>query len=118
MMRSAIFERLRMTRQKTSTDTELAAFRRQIDEIDDKIIDLLIERTGIVGRVGELKRKAAPGRCPIRPGREAEMLRRIMKNSKTPFLARRRRRHLAHHHRHVHLGGSAAQAFGLRARPR
>ncbi len=58
--------------------TELNAFRKQIDELDDKLIDLLIERISIVQRVGELKRNTAPGQCPIRAGREADMVRRIM----------------------------------------
>lgn len=56
----------------------LASFRQQIDALDDKIIDLLIERIGIVTRVGTFKRQAWPGKCPIRAGREAEMVRRIV----------------------------------------
>lgn len=59
-------------------ETELATYRRQIDTIDDQIIELLKERIGIVSRVGEMKRRTAPGRCPIRPAREAEMVRRVM----------------------------------------
>lgn len=59
-------------------NAELAAFRRQIDEYDDRIIQLLIERTKVVERVGEFKRRTAPGQCPIRPGREAQQVRRIM----------------------------------------
>jgi chorismate mutase len=64
---------------ENTTDSKLAAFRKQIDEMDDKIIQLLIERIGIVSQVGEMKRKVAPGACPIRAGREAEQVRRIMK---------------------------------------
>lgn len=60
-------------------ETELAVYRRQIDAIDDEIARLLMERTGIVERVGAFKRRTAPGRCPLRPGREAEMVRRVMK---------------------------------------
>jgi len=60
-------------------ESELAAFRKQIDELDDTLIDLLKERIGIVSRVGEFKRRSAPGRCPIRPAREAEMIHRVMK---------------------------------------
>ena len=72
---------------KDSTDSEIAAFRQQIDEIDDKIANLLIERTAVVSRVGEVKHKAGPGKCPIRPGREAAMVRRITaKFENTPFL--------------------------------
>lgn len=67
-----------MTR-KDLPETELNAFRKQIDDIDDTIIELLKERIGIVARVGEYKRRTAPGRCPIRPAREAEMIRRVAK---------------------------------------
>jgi len=59
-------------------EDELAGYRQKIDAIDDKIIALLLERTGVVGQVGEYKRRTAPGRCPVRPGREAEMVRRVM----------------------------------------
>lgn len=66
--------------QKTTPDNpELAKFRSQIDALDVQIINLLKDRIAIVNQVGELKRKTAPGRCPIRPGREADMLRTIMK---------------------------------------
>ena len=58
---------------------ELTVFRKQIDDIDDQLIALLKERIGIVGRVGEYKQRTTPGRCPIRPAREAEMVRRIVK---------------------------------------
>jgi len=56
---------------------ELDNFRREIDHIDDQIADLLKRRLGVVQRVGEFKRETAPGLCPIRPGREATMIRRI-----------------------------------------
>ncbi len=59
-------------------DTELSALRQQIDALDDKIISLIIERTGVVANVGALKNKALPGQCHIRPGREADMVRRVM----------------------------------------
>ena len=70
--------------------SELLEFRSKIDAIDDKIMGLLQERIGIVGQVGAFKRRTAPGRCPLRPGREAEMVRRIMdrfknNNGTTPF---------------------------------
>lgn len=65
----------------------LAEHRRQIDALDDKIIALLIERIGIVGKVGELKRRAHPGQCPIRSAREAEVVRRVMEEFEdSPFL--------------------------------
>ncbi len=57
---------------------ELTKFRRQIDEIDEVIIEQLIKRTQIVKQVGEFKQKTASELCPIRSGREAEMVRRIV----------------------------------------
>src|SRR5690606_4523874 len=65
---------------------ELTGFRKEIDAIDDEIIRLLIKRTSVVSNVGEFKRKHHPGQCPIRPGREARMLRRVMeKIAPSPF---------------------------------
>lgn len=63
---------------QNNTNAELAKFRQQIDAIDGKIVDLLIKRTDVVSQVGEMKRRNAPDQCPIRPGREAMQLRRIM----------------------------------------
>lgn len=70
-----------MEKQDTSPNIqhELQAFRGQIDALDDKIIALLKERIGIVGKVGEYKRRHFPGQCPIRAGREADLVRRIAK---------------------------------------
>jgi len=57
---------------------ELTAFRQKIDAIDDQIVALLADRSQVVKQVGALKDKTTPGQCAIRPGREADMLRRIM----------------------------------------
>ena len=64
---------------ENAVNANLAAFRKHIDELDDNIIRLLAERIGVVEKVGAMKRSEAPGICPIRPGREAEQLRRIMR---------------------------------------
>jgi chorismate mutase/prephenate dehydratase len=58
---------------------ELIEFRRQIDELDEKIAILLLERTEVVANVGRFKNKTTPGQCPIRAGREADQIRRIIK---------------------------------------
>lgn len=58
---------------------ELVEFRRQIDEMDNQIASLLKQRSQIVEKVGEYKRKQGHNGCFIRPGREADMLRRIWK---------------------------------------
>jgi chorismate mutase / prephenate dehydratase len=55
--------------------SDLADLRRQIDEIDDQLHDLLIERAGIVGRVAAGKKD--DGVAFYQPGREAAILRRL-----------------------------------------
>lgn len=64
-------------------DTALTTLRSHIDGIDAKLIALLHERSQYVREVGRLKHEHAPNRCPIRPGREAEQLRRIVEECKT-----------------------------------
>lgn len=61
-----------------ANDLSLDGLRRQIDEIDDQIHDLLMRRTEIVGRVGALKRRDDAPALALRPGREAEIVRRIV----------------------------------------
>jgi chorismate mutase len=56
---------------------ELVEFRRQIDDMDGQIIALLKQRSKVVEQVGDFKRKQGHKGCFIRPGREADMLRRI-----------------------------------------
>lgn len=58
-------------------DETLQNFRRDIDAVDERLFALIRERTAIVRKVGTLKNGEAPGRCPIRPGREAQQLRRV-----------------------------------------
>lgn len=65
---------------------ELSALRQQIDSIDDQLAELLLRRIALVADVGELKRRHTPGQNPIRPAREADMVRRIVaKFVGTPF---------------------------------
>ncbi|MGE4278727.1 MAG: chorismate mutase [Magnetospirillum sp.] len=59
-----------------STDTEtLERIRRDIDRIDDRIHDLLMERAALVEKVAQAK--AGDASVPLRPGREAEIVRRL-----------------------------------------
>ncbi|MCE3233307.1 MAG: pheA [Rickettsiaceae bacterium] len=60
-----------------SQQEDLSKFRAQIDEIDDKIINLLKDRMEIVKQVGELKAKTSATASFIRAGREASMLRNL-----------------------------------------
>ena len=60
-----------------STDTSLSQLdtvRREIDALDDAIHDLLKRRVALVGQVARAKGRG----LPIRPGREAVILRRLM----------------------------------------
>ena len=68
-------------------DPTLDDLRHEIDEIDDKIHDLLMRRTEIVGRVGALKRRTDSPPLALRPGREAEIIRRIVARHRGAFPA-------------------------------
>jgi chorismate mutase/prephenate dehydratase len=57
--------------------SDLEQLRRRIDEIDDRLQDLLIERTDIVSRVGAHKRGNG-GVAAHQPAREAEIIRRLV----------------------------------------
>jgi len=58
----------------TSDPTDLDALRREIDEIDARLLAAIAERTAVVRKVG-----AAKGGGPVlRPGREAQVLRRLL----------------------------------------
>jgi chorismate mutase / prephenate dehydratase len=54
---------------------DLADFRRRIDEIDERLHDLIIERAAIVARIAASK--AETGVSYYQPAREAEILRRL-----------------------------------------
>ncbi len=65
-----------------TADQALAGYRREIDEIDDQIRDLLGRRMEIVDKVGAAK--AGDG-IKLRPGREAQILRRLMAQNTSDF---------------------------------
>ncbi|CAA7619810.1 Chorismate mutase [Candidatus Terasakiella magnetica] len=60
----------------------LEKLRREIDRIDDSIHDLLIERSALVERVAAAK---VGDRVTLRPGREAQILRRLLSRHKGRF---------------------------------
>lgn len=62
----------------------LADLRRELDEIDDAIHDLIIRRSQVVTEVGRAK-EFAGGRGVLRPGREARILRRLVERHVGPF---------------------------------
>jgi chorismate mutase/prephenate dehydratase len=55
---------------------EIAALRAEIDAIDDAMHDLLIQRSLVVGRLAGSRAKGSGS--PLRPGREAVVLRRLL----------------------------------------
>ncbi|MEX1110074.1 MAG: chorismate mutase [Dongiaceae bacterium] len=59
--------------------------RRRIDTIDDALHDLLIERAAIGRRIGTVKGAARNGGAAWRPGREAQVLRRLAARHRGPL---------------------------------
>ena len=59
-----------------ATPSDLAELRRRLDEIDDKLHDLLIERGEIISMVAASKRDGKL--AAFQPGREAEIVRRLV----------------------------------------
>jgi len=62
--------------------SELAALRAEIDRLDDALHDTLMRRAEVVARIGGLGVK---GRSPLRPGREAAVLRRLLARHSGPM---------------------------------
>jgi chorismate mutase len=57
-------------------EAEIAALRAEIDTLDDAIHDLLMQRSAVVARLAGSRAKG--GTTPLRPGREAAVLRRLL----------------------------------------
>jgi chorismate mutase / prephenate dehydratase len=60
----------------------LAALRAELDRIDDTIHDLLLARAAVVEQVAT---QGGKGRVPIRPGREADIVRRLLARHTGPL---------------------------------
>ena len=56
----------------------LENLRAEIDRIDQALLELLIERTDVVRRIGDLKQDHQSGKLAVRPAREAQILRRLV----------------------------------------
>ena len=61
----------------------LADLRRRIDELDDALHDILMQRAAVVEGVHRVKRQDATP--PLRPGREAQILRRLLAQHRGAF---------------------------------
>jgi chorismate mutase-like protein len=67
------------------SNNDLDQLRRQIDEIDDALHDLLQKRMQVVELVGQAKGAAAGKTLAMRPGREAVVMRRLLAQHKGRF---------------------------------
>ncbi|CCG42590.1 chorismate mutase [Magnetospirillum molischianum] len=66
----------------TQDSTSLDSLRREIDSIDESIHDLLIQRSALVERIANAKGETI---TVLRPGREAEILRRLLARHRGQF---------------------------------
>jgi chorismate mutase/prephenate dehydratase len=66
-----------------SKKDKLDELRKKIDEVDDKILNLLNERASIVKKVGEIKKKIKANFYV--PYRETEIIKRLQSKTKGPF---------------------------------
>lgn len=60
----------------------LATLRAELDRLDDAMHDLLMQRAGVVAHVAAL---GARGKVPFRPGREADIIRRLVARHAGPL---------------------------------
>jgi len=66
----------------------LATLRRTIDSLDDQLHDLLMQRADVVAEVAKAKLQEGGAAAPVfRPGREAEILRRLVASNRAPLPA-------------------------------
>jgi chorismate mutase-like protein len=71
----------------SAPETPLDELRREIDGIDDSLHDLIMRRAALVQRIGQAKAAAGNGASPLRPGREAAVLRRLVGRHQGPLPA-------------------------------
>ena len=62
----------------TALAPPLDDLRAEVDRIDQAVLELLIERTGVVREIGRIKADRLNGRLAARPAREAVILRRLV----------------------------------------
>lgn len=67
----------------SASEDRLKSLRREIDEIDDKLHDLIMARMNTVAKIG--KAKNADNQDILRPAREALILRRLVERHQGPF---------------------------------
>ena len=67
----------------SSASPSLADLRRRIDELDEGLHDVLMARAAVVEGIAALKQRDATP--PLRPGREARIIRRLLARHRGPF---------------------------------
>lgn len=65
-----------------SSGMRLAALRSELDRVDDALHDALMRRAELVAQVAAL---GAKGKVPLRPGREASIIRRLLARNRGPL---------------------------------
>ena len=68
-----------------TTDKKLGEIRKRIDEIDNKLIQLISDRANLAAEIAEIKKTKDDGKSFYRPEREAQILRRVIKENKGPL---------------------------------
>jgi chorismate mutase / prephenate dehydratase len=71
----------------TTAPPPLEHLRAEIDRIDQEVLDLLVARSAVVRRIGEVKGDRLDGRPALRPAREAKILRRLAERANGRFPA-------------------------------
>ena len=69
----------------TTAPPPLEHLRAEIDRIDQEVLDLLVARSAVVRRIGEVKGDRLDGRAALRPAREAQILRRLAQRANGRF---------------------------------
>ncbi len=75
---------------KAVSEEDLEPFREQIDEIDQKLVQLLNERSSLANNIGHIKQQLG---LPIyMPAREKQILKNVMRMNPGPLSAKAMRR--------------------------
>jgi chorismate mutase / prephenate dehydratase len=69
-----------------SNSDELERLRAQIDEVDDRLLELISERARLAAAVARVKNAAPDNHGFYRPEREAQILRKVMTHNRGPLL--------------------------------
>ena len=76
---------MRVVEERMGTHKDIQQYRQSIDRIDDEILRLLNERSKNVVEIGKLKKQSDTEANLHTPGREAEIVDRLMRQNQGPF---------------------------------